>query len=83
MDLGTRVTVKSNASGTDKRFSGRKGIVVAFDASLPWSSPRALLAPNSFVCVHFLPVNAKERNHGSPMDLLDANNLTATHPDSA
>ena len=75
MDPGTKVKVKSTASGSDLYYAGRQGIVVVFDPSLPWKDPRALLAPEQFVCVHFVPCNKREQTQGSPMALLDAQNL--------
>ena len=75
MKIGDQVKVKSNASGSDRKYSGRIGVVVQFDPSLPWFDPRALLAPEDFICVHFIPRNDKERRHGSPMSLLDERNL--------
>lgn len=79
--IGDKVRVKSNASGSDQRYAGRTGIVARFDPQLPWTSPRALLAPDHFVCVHFMPRTAGEFKRGSPLDLIDENNLTAMETD--
>ena len=76
MQPGTKVRVKSTASGSDLRFAGRKGIVIDFDPSLRWTGPRALLAPEMFVCVHFYPKSGLEKRRGSPLALLDHNNLS-------
>lgn len=83
MKIGVRVKVKANASGSDIRYVGREGVVVEFSPTHKWTSPRALLCPNSFVCVHFLPVSAKDRRQGSPIDLMDEANLIITEPKSS
>lgn len=75
MTPGTRVRVVSTASGSDAHFAGREGIVKTFDPSLGWTCARALLAPEMFVCVHFLPKGKRELRWGSPMALLDESNL--------
>jgi hypothetical protein len=75
MQVGTRVRVKSNASGSDAYYAGRKGIVIEFDPTRRWQSPRALLAPDQFVCVHFFPKSKRDNADGSPIDLLDESNL--------
>ena len=75
IEIGTKVHVSGVASGSDQRYAGRDGIVVAFDPLLKWRSPRALLAPDQFVCVHFLPKSRRERRDGSPLDLIAYNNL--------
>jgi len=75
MTNGARVKVKTTATGSDQVYAGREGIVVDFDASLGWTSPRALLAPDKFICVHLVPRTGLERRRGSPVVLLDANSL--------
>lgn len=73
--IGQTVKVKSNASGSDRTYAGRRGIVVKFDHSLPWKCPRGQLAPEAFVCVHFIPKTALEMRRGSPIALLHSENL--------
>ncbi len=75
MKVGARVKVIATVGGSDRRFAGRVGIVVEFDPSLQWTSPRALMMPEQFVCVHFLPVSKTEYRRGSPIDLIHPNNL--------
>lgn len=73
---GTHVIVRAGPrEGSDRDFNGRRGVVVAFDPSLKWTSPRALLAPEQNVCVHFEPKGKREREHGSPMVLIVPHNL--------
>lgn len=79
MDIGKRVRVKARAGGgSDNTYAGRTGRVVAFDASLPWTGPRALLAPEQFVCVHLEPKTKLEQKRGSPMVLLSEQSLALT-----
>jgi hypothetical protein len=73
--MSERVRVKATAGGSDASFGGREGIIKHFDPSLGWTSARALLAPEKFVCVHFLPKGKRELRDGSPMALIDESNL--------
>lgn len=58
MEIGTKVRIK----GTGRNpYAGRIGVVVAFDPSLPWSSPRALLCPEKCIFVQLLPKGAREQ----------------------
>jgi hypothetical protein len=75
--IGMRVKVKATASGSDVHYAGREGVVVNFNPAYRWASPRALLCPEGFVCVHFFPISTRDRVDGSPMELLDGNNLIA------
>jgi hypothetical protein len=83
MNIGDRVTVISAASGSDRIYTGRCGVVIPFDPALPWTCPRALLAPEQFVCVHLEPRNALERKRGSPVVLLNASSLKPDEPTSS
>jgi hypothetical protein len=75
-DYGRRVKVIATASGSDARWAGRVGVIARFDPTLPWRSPRALLAPEMWACVHFFPKSKREERNGSPMDLLDTSSLS-------
>lgn len=57
MEIGTKVRIKARSQQT---YAGRIGIVVAFDPSLTWASPRALICPESCVFVHLMPKGARE-----------------------
>ena len=77
MKAGTWIKVKSNASGSDRRYAGREGKVVDFTEALGLTCVRAQLAPDQFVCVHFAPKTKRERETQiTPIALLDSNNLT-------
>lgn len=58
MDVGTKVRVKA---ASQQPYAGRVGVVVPFDPSLDWVSPRALLCPEACVFVHLLPKGAREQ----------------------
>lgn len=74
MKIGTKVKVK-NVPDAVSTYVGREGVVVAFDPSLPWQSPRALLAPDQFICVHLYPKTKREKEYGSPLALFGKNEL--------
>lgn len=74
---GTKVKVRAlSGRGSDAIYSGRIGIVKDFDPSLGWGGPRALLAPEQYICVHFVPRTKTERKDGSPMALLMEESLS-------
>lgn len=56
MKIGTKVRIKSAS-----QHAGRVGVVVPFDPSLKWQSPRALLCPENCIFVHLMPKGAREQ----------------------
>lgn len=79
MEVGAKVHVKGTADGSDQSYAGRKGIIVEFDPTLPWAAPRALLAPDQFVFVHFLPRTELEKRRGTPIAPIRRENLKEGH----
>ena len=76
MQYGSMVRVKSTARGSDRRFAGRKGVVIHFDPSLGWTGPRALLGCKQFVCVHLYPKSGLEKRRGGPIVMFNRDSLT-------
>lgn len=58
MKAGTKVRIKS---ASQQPHAGRVGVVVPFDPSLKWESPRALLCPENCIFVHLMPKGAREQ----------------------